>query len=273
MSGAQSTDRIAAQLRSSDLRCRVDAMLRLARVPQPTLHAGVIDALIENLSSPSKAVQRHAAGVLAAAGAHDTAIAARLTALLDAPNARLRWACAYALGLIDGALDLRALAPLLEALGNADGDVRWAAPELLVRLGRRHPGPMRDRLLATRDDANSNRRKMALYALRDLGMRDAAVVSAVGDACTAADSQVRLAALSFLKAAGRAGRESINIVLDCLKSDPDHGVRRAAAFTLGYLDDRSERVLAALRAAATAPNDASLRKAARQTLARLKEEP
>jgi HEAT repeat protein len=272
MNEAKSSQSIAAQLRSPDPDCRIDAMLRLAGAPQPELAEDVIDALIENLSSPSKAAQRHAAGALAAAGAHNPAIAARLNALLDAPQARLRWACAYALGRIDGALDLRALAVLLEALGDADGDVRWAAHELLLALGRRHRGVLRNRLLAMCNDVNPNRRKMALYALRDLAIRDAAVIAAAGAACAGADSQVRLAALSFLKSAGRAGGQAIDVVLQRLQSDPDHGVRRAAAFTLGYLDVRSERVLSALRQAAADGRDGGLRKAARRTLGRLQEE-
>lgn len=267
------TDPLATQLRSPDLHQRIDALLRLNQEQQPALSDSVIEALIESLATPSKTVQRHAAAALAAAGASNPTVLGRLVALLDAPDAAARWTSAYALGLIDGALDLRALAVLLEALGNPDGDVRWAALELLVRLGRRHHGPIRDGLLALQQRTGANRRKMALYALRDLGMRDAAVVGAVCEACTSADSQVRLAALSFLKQAGAGSPESVDIVLDRLKSDPEEGVRRAAAFTLGYLDDRSHQVLAALREAAHAPHDASLRKAARQTLARLKEEP
>jgi HEAT repeat protein len=273
MSERQAIDPIAAQLRSPDLRQRIEALLHLNRKPQPALTNSVVDALIENLASPTKAVQRHAAGALAAAGARKPAIAARLAALLDAPDAAARWGCAYALGLIDGALDLRALPPLLEALANRDGDVRWAALELLVRLGRHHQGAIRDRLLELMEHAGANSRKMALYGLRDLGMRDAAVVASVCKACACADSQVRHAALSFLKQAGAGNPESVEVVFERLKSDADEGVRRAAAYTLGYLDDRSARVLAALREAANVPHDAALRKSARQTLARLKEEP
>jgi HEAT repeat protein len=273
MSEAKSSEPIAAQLRSPDLRRRLEALLRLKDAPRQAFEEDVLDALVENLSSASKAVQRHAAGAIAAAGIDDSAVVERLTALLDAPDAAARWAAAYALGLIDGALDLRACAPLLDALGNSDGDLRWAALELVVKLGRRHPGPIRDRLLALQERADANSRKMSLYALRDLGIFDPVALAAVRKACISADTQVRLAALSFLKHAANADPEAVDIALTCLKSDPDQGVRRAAAFTLGYLDDRSDRVVAALREAANATHDAAMRKAARQTLARLKEEP
>jgi HEAT repeat protein len=269
---SQPSDSIAVQLRSPDLRRRVEALLHLSEEAQEPLDDGVLDALVENLAAPSKAVQRHAAGAIAAAGVRNPGILPRLIALLEAPQPDTRWAAAYALGLIDGALDLRACAPLLEALSNPDGDLRWASLELLVRLGRIHPGPIREQLLASLLDADANRRKMSLYALRDLGMRDPAVVAAACGACAGADAQVRLAALSLLKQAGACGSEAATAVAACLAPDADPGVRRAAAFTLGYLDDHSEPVIAALREAANDLDDDSLRKTARQTLARLKEE-
>lgn len=272
MSEPKSSDSIADQLRSPDLSRRIDVLIRLNQQPSTMLEDSVVEALIENLSSPGKAVQRHAASAIAAAGARNPGIVARLIALLDAPQAPARWAAAYALGLIDGGLDLRACKPLLEALANSDGDVRWAALELLVRLGRSHHKPVRECLLALLEHPDANTRKMSLYALRDLGICDPQVVAAACRSCASADSHVRLAALSFLKQAGDCGGAAVDTVLACFQSDPDEGVRRAAAFTLGYLDDRTERVLAPLREAANAGHDASLRKAASQTLARLKEQ-
>ncbi len=273
MSQQESAASLALELRHPDPARRVAALVGLAHAPQP-IEGDVLEALIEALGSETKGVQRRAAGVIAAAGASDSVVVARLLALLEAASAPSRWAAAYALGLIDGALDLRACPPLLDALANPDGDVRWAALELLVRLGRQHPDAIRDRLLsALQQDGDSNRRKMALYALRNLSLREPAVLAAVRAASAADDSQVRLAALSFIRDLAGADVQAVDIVLDRMGSDPDHGVRRAAASTLGYLNDRSERVVAALREAAGAPHDPSLRKAARQTLDKLLEEP
>jgi len=272
MSELKPSNAIVAQLRSPDVRQRIEALLHLKEEPRQARMGDVLDALIDNLSSPSKSVQRHAADVIAAAGSNNPAVLPRLLALLDAPQAAARWGGAYALGLIDGALDLRACDPLLEALGNRDGDVRWAALDLLVKLGRHHPQPIRDRLLAIQQCADTNTRKMSLYALRDLGISDAATLTAARAAIAGPDSHVRLAALSFLKQAGADAGEAVDLVISCLESDPDAGVRRAAAVTLGSLNDPSNRVVTALRKAANATHDAALRKAARQTLARLKEE-
>ena len=274
MNQSQSSDEaIAARLRSPDLRQRIDTLVLLRREPQKNLADSVLDALIENLSSPNKAVQRHCASAIAAAGRSNPTIVPRLLAMLEGPQTSGRWAAAYALGLIDDALDLRACQPLMETMASSDGDLRWAALELIVRLGRRFPSHIRAALLALQEGDNANGRKMAIYAMRYLGIRDAAALAAASRACAAKDSQVRLAALSFFKEAGAADGPAIEVVLACLQNDPDKGVRRAAAYTLGYLGHRSERVMATLREAAGAANDASLRKAASLTLARLGEQP
>ena len=54
---------------------------------------------------------------------------------------------------------------LCEALADDDGDIRWAAANLIVRLGREYPAEIRERLLALGADSDRNVRKMALYCL------------------------------------------------------------------------------------------------------------
>ncbi|HEV2171102.1 MAG TPA: HEAT repeat domain-containing protein, partial [Candidatus Binatus sp.] len=59
------------------------------------------------------------------------------------------------------------------------------------------------------------------------------------------------------------------IVLECLKSDPDAGVRRAAASALGNIAGADADAIAALKSAASDASDGSLAKAARRSLDRL----
>jgi HEAT repeat protein len=267
------TSSLAIELRSPDSRRRIAAMVRLSAEEHTSLDADALEALIENLASESKTVARHAASAIATLSHSNPLIVSRLVDLLGAANASTRWTAAYALGLIDGALDLRAGPAVIEALANNDGDVRWAALDLIVRLGRLFPEAIRASLLALQPGDDANRHKMSLYALRNLGLSDSDVLAAIRDASASPDRHVRFAALAFIRESAGTMPGCVDIVLRCLDADPDEGVRRAAAGILGYLQDRSEPVLARLREAAAAPHDPSLRKAARQTLARLKEEP
>ena len=184
-----------------------------------------------------------------------------------------RWTAAYALGLIDGALDLRAGPAVIEALANNDGDVRWAALDLIVRLGRLFPDAIRASLLALQPGDDANRRKMSLYALRNLGLSDSDVLAAIRDASASPDRHVRFAALAFIRESAGTMPGCVDIVLRCLDSDPDEGVRRAAAVSWDIckiVRSGCWHACVRRRPLRTTP---SLRKAARQTLARLKEEP
>ena len=58
-------------------------------------------------------------------------------------------------------------------------------------------------------------------------------------------------------------------MLECMKSDTDAGVRRAAASALGNIQGASADATAALASAAADPADESLARAARGALDRL----
>ena len=191
-------ERLAIALESGDLQTRLDAIAEARRDPHVRLSERALAALIEALGDSRKVVQRRAVDALAAAAAHDPRVIAALHAALDSDQPARRWCAAYALGLIGGALDLRAQKALLEALANPDGDVRWAAANLIVRLGGDNPEPIRHGLIALEDHPDHNARKMAIYCLRDLKLDDPEVRATVERASRAAESGVRLAALSLL---------------------------------------------------------------------------
>jgi HEAT repeat protein len=139
----------------------------------------------------------------------------------------------------------------------------------MVRLGREYPDEIRERLIALGADSDRNARKMALYCIRDLGIRGAELISVVERALKDPDVHVRLAALAVLTGLGDASDAAARLALGCLESDSDPGVRRAAAVALGNLQHNSPLAAEALRAAADDNTDTSLARAARGALERL----
>jgi HEAT repeat protein len=158
---------------------------------------------------------------------------------------------------------------LSEALSDDDGDIRWAAANLIVRLGGEYPEEIRERLITLGDDSDSNARKMALYCIRDLGIRGADLLAVLERAVRDLDVHVRLAALAVLTRLTDAIDDAARLAIGCLESDSDAGVRRAAAVALGNLQHNSTRTAEALRAAAGDLSDTSLARAARGALERL----
>lgn len=260
-------------LASADAEVRLAAIDAIAREPERRLAPAELVGLVACLGAERKLVARRAIDALVALAARDPRIVEALGQALHGADVRTRWGAAYALGLIGDALDLRARDALLEALAIEDGDVRWAAADLIVRLGRLHPHEIRGALLGLESAASHHARKMALYCLRELRLEDSEVRALAGRAAESPGSQVRLAALSLLGSFASHGAESAAIALRSLEADGAPGVRRAAAIALGRLGQKSNGVLAALRRAAGEPSDASLRKAAQQALVRLERAP
>jgi len=230
-----------------------------------------LEALLAGLASPAKAVARRSAEALAARVLSDPKITLMLRAALSHPDARMRWGAAYALGMIDGALGADAIPALVEAIGSRDGDIRWAAAELIIRIGREHPNLMRDALAAIGDDAGIEAGKMALYCLRDLGASGPDVMARAVAAARSTHPALRLAALAILsRCVGTDVSVATEIVLEMLESDADAGVRRGAAIALGRIGEKSAHIAAALLRA-SASDDASLARAAQRSLALLGE--
>jgi hypothetical protein len=114
---------------------------------------------------------------------------------LGSPLARQRWGAAFALARL-GDPPLETLPVVLETLGGDDGDLRWAAAEILRRV------PERARVVEALEGllrtGNGAQRKMSLYCLRDLGARapeiEQSALWALGDELR----DVRLAAIAWL---------------------------------------------------------------------------
>ena len=183
---------------------------------------------------------------------------------------RVRWAAAYALGQIGaGAFAMDSADALCEAMADDDGDIRWAATNLMVQLGRDNLSEIGARLLELAAAGDRNARKMALYCIRDLELSGPELLAVLERAVHDSDVHVRLAALSVLSRIRDASGQAVRIMLECLKSDPDAGVRRAAASALGNIRSAGADAITALTSAAADLADESLARAARGALDRL----
>jgi HEAT repeat protein len=252
----------AERLRAEDVATVCAAIVEIAA--RGTADADEQTALLECLGHARKAVQRPAAEALAALVRRGVPVRDRLAAVLASPAPRARWGAAFALARLDDPPP--AMIPvLLETLGGDDGDLRWAAADVLLHL------PERDAVVAMLrrhlDSRNPVQRKMSLYLLRDLGDGspdlEVAATRGLGDA----DPGVRLAAAACLAQVARDRPAAARHLIVALHGD-DARLARATAAALGTLGERSADVLAALRAAAGS-TDPSLRRAAERSLATL----
>jgi len=220
-----------------------------------------VHGLVDCLGDERKVIVRRAADACAALHVRGVGVAAALADALRSAQPRRRWGAAYALSLI-GLHTRESLPVVLEALGAADGDVRWAAADILVHLqGLADLLPALHDILRTGSPAQ---RKMAAYCLRDRDVRTPDILRALTAALADPDPSVRIAAMSALTRLA-TDRPAVADAVVARLADDDAGVRRAAAALLGAIAAPSAPVLDALRAA-THSDDASLRRAATRSL-------
>jgi HEAT repeat protein len=269
-------DRLAQELASNDPSrqlAAIDSILTssVQSWPSTKLGGAALEALIGCIGSERKSIQRRAIDALAAlAAGGDARVITSLKHAMSADNRRARWGAAYALAQIgDDSLAIDAADALCEALGDDDGDIRWAASVLMVRLGRRHRDEIRARMLSLVSSGNPNARKMALYCIRDLAFAGPDLVAVLENAVRDANVHIRLAALSVLAKLDDPSGRSALITLGCLESDSDAGVRRAAAIAMGQVRGSTSRAVPALKIAAASETDPALARAARSALERL----
>jgi HEAT repeat protein len=265
MNTAREDDLIAAEL--ADPARQLNAIMHLVEDASVVVSDETLDALARCLGAGRKAIERRAADAFVAIAARDKRAAAVLLRVIEGAEPRARWTAAYALARCGGGpLAERAIDALFEALANDDGDVRWAAANLIVALGRENRAAIVARLLALAGGENPVAQRMALYGLRDLNADGDAMREAIERASLADSTHLRLAALAALgclKDPAAAAR----IALERLEQDQDAGVRRAAAAALGAVASGSPRARAALTLAASS-GDESLARAARAALKR-----
>jgi len=223
-----------------------------------------IETVVDSLGSTHKQTQRRAVDALCTLHQRGVDVRALLSRLLADPQPLRRWGAAFTLARCGG-VPSEAVPVLLEFLGSTDGDVRWAAAEILTHVPA--DCSLNDALLDLLRGGNPAQRKMAAYCLRDRLAASEAVDSALLKALYDDEVSVRLAAVSALaRVAVDRSRAAHTLVAALDDSDPRMG--RAAAAALGELGALEEPVVAALREVART-GDASRRRAAERSLHRL----
>ena len=264
---------IATDLLSNDIHIRLSALSALGeqdhQTPQTPLAPDICRSLLQCLGHNQKNVQRAAAAQLIRFAPHQPEIFTALTHTLSDPDSRVRWTAAFTLSQ----LDLPGPSPLpvlIENLGHQESDLRWAAATALLHLAERHRQAVVSAMVHLASAGNAVQRRMALYCLRDLGQTGHEAQAAYLASLNDADAMVRLGGLSCLGKLQLTSLTARETILRLLLNDPDMGVRRSAAVTLGQIGDSDPAVLEALQASSHAA-DPSLGKAATRALAKLSE--
>ncbi len=230
-----------------------------------------VTRLLENLASNNREVQRSACDEALKELGRKPEFREALHRLLSKAELRTRFAAAFVL-FQEGRPSLRLLPTLLDSLDLDDGDLRWMAAHMLAALGRMQ-GEVYPVLLheCRRPDA-PQRRRMALYVLRELASEreetKQAFLAALGDP----DAAVRRAALSSLAKLSDPDRACVERALEIARSDRDPRMQRIAAVVLPdlvlHLPEAHDAVAGVLRELASS-HDPSLVRAAHAATHRL----
>ncbi len=187
--------------------------------------------LLEYLDSEDRGAQRLACDTLAARVRDRPELRDALLSRLRDDSRLVRFTAAFVLFHAERPT-LRLLPALLDALEIADGDIRWQATQMLAALGRMQ-GEVFPVLLHEAQDAQSSlRRRMALYALRELAPERPDTAVACAAALNDPARDVRRAALTCFGKLSAPGRESLDGVLAIACDDPDPRMRGLAAVVL-----------------------------------------
>lgn len=231
--------------------------------------------LLDRLASADRTAQRTASEAIGARLGQGSPEAASLRdgvrELLTLGEPRARFAAAFVLFRAERPT-LRLLPALLDALDLDDGDLRWSATHMLATLGRMQGEVLAVLLHEAAAAESARRRRMALYALRELAPERAETRARFLAATSDRDAEVRRAALTSFAKLVEPDAACVERTLTALDSDPDPRMRRIAATLvpdlLAHHPDAGARGRAALEAAARA-DDPALARSAGAALGRL----
>ena len=264
------TSALLERLASADSAERRRACLAAAEGPSAVLLA---DALAEALGDPEKAVARAASDALVEIATRLGGVETAIRKALRSELPRRRWGAALTAARIEPP-GPRLLPPLVEALGSADGDLRWAAARLIVEIGRLHGEVLPLLLAMVRSGERASQRRMAIFALRELAPDSIEAADALMDATRDTDLQVRRASFTAMAALTALAPGIAARLLEAVHQDDDAASRRLAALSLGELgranpEAISPAALRRLRDIEEQCQDPDLQRAIQRTLARM----
>jgi HEAT repeat protein len=220
----QSESALVKGLASADPAERRRACLAAAGSPSAVLLG---DALGEALGDPERAVARAASDALVAIATRIGGVEAAIRKALRSELPSRRWGAAFTAARI-APPGPQLLPPLVEALGSADGDVRWAAARLIVEIGRVHGEVLPLLLAMLRTGELAIQRRMASFALRELAPDSVEAAEALLEATRDDDLQVRRAALTATASLHVAPPGLATRLVEAVQNDDDAASRQLA---------------------------------------------
>jgi HEAT repeat protein len=257
---------VVAGLRSADVDERLAACRRAAEDPAGVLF---VDALVQALADPVRAVFHAASDALASLGRQHEVTPALRAALRTGPG-RARAAAALTLARLEPP-DLRLLPALVAGLGLDDAKLRWSSLKTLVETGRLHGEVLPLLAGLARQDPSPVVRRMAHHGLRELGRDDPAAALALLEGTRDEDVAARRAAYAALSTQLEPPRPVLEQLTAALSQEPDAACRRIASVALGEIGSRDGLDAAAheaLRRARDEAEDPDLRRGADRALRR-----
>ena len=255
---------LAKALQASDADACIEACQKLCQLG-PAAAPAVAD-LAKALNTPGNVeLQRCAALALGAIGPGAKDAVPVLITTLQSKNAKVRAYSAHALGEIGpGASD--AAIPLIDVITDKEPMVRREARDALRRidapdtvvlpniakiLNAADPGDAAAAVmtLSERGEAavpglckaleNDEACYWAALALSEIGPKAAGAVPQLAKLLQHKDAEIRMQALVAMAEIGTAARTQVGAINALLGSDPEDGVRYAAAYALGSIGDKS----------------------------------
>jgi HEAT repeat protein len=237
----------------NDVTVKVEVAVALGRIGK-LAKAGVLP-LTTTLADATAAVRAASAEALGRIGADAKSAAPALLVAVKDPELAVRRQAVFALGRVEPD-DAEPVVATFVRLLNAETnrDVRF---ETVVAIGLMLPKTpeVAKAVAGTLADADADTRKQACLTLARLGPVARPAEAAIRTALTGdADKEVRSFAVRALTAAyGSDAAESIPILAERLKGDPDFEVRVAVADELGSFGPAGKPALPALRGAMKDP--------------------